>query len=180
MFKNFFMTAYRNLAKHRLFTILNVFGLALGMSLCLLYIAWLNFVFTFDNFHPLKDRIYRVNTQLLNGQENPLYASAPSGLAQKLQEEIAGVETVVRVNTLLSGTGKFQDKKIGMQGYFTDPSFLKVFNFPLLRGDKNTALNEPNSILISETKAKTIFGDVEGLGQVIRLEPYGDLLVTGI
>src|SRR5687768_1707165 len=70
MFKNFFLTAWRNLSKNKLFTVLHVFGLALGMSLCLLYIAWLVFIFSYDDFHPDRDRIYRVNSLLQNHEEN--------------------------------------------------------------------------------------------------------------
>ncbi len=69
MLKSFFMTAYRNLSKNRLFTVLHIFGLALGMCICLLYIAFLVFLSTYDNFHPDRERIYRVTTQLQDAQE---------------------------------------------------------------------------------------------------------------
>lgn len=180
MFKNFVLTAYRNLKKNKLFTILHVFGLALGMSLCLLYIAWLTFIFTYDNFHPNKDRIYRVNTLLQNNEENPLYASAPAELAVSLNKDIPGVSSVVRINTSFSGELISGDKKIFVDGYFVDTSFLQVFNFPLIKGNKATALNEPNTMLISETEAKKFFGSKDPLGQVLKAGEYGDFLITGI
>jgi putative ABC transport system permease protein len=180
MLKNFFLTAWRNLSKNKLFTILHVFGLALGMSLCLLYIAWLVFVFSYDSFHPNKDRIYRVTTLLQNNEENPLYASAPVDLATNLEKDITGVETVVRINTFLGGEMINGDKKIYVDGYFADTSFFQVFNFPLLKGDKATALSQPNSIVISETEAIKFFGNKEPMGEVIKAGPYGDLMITGI
>jgi len=180
MFKNFFLTAWRNLYKNKLFTVLHVFGLALGMSLCLLYIAWLVFIFKYDNFHPNKDRIYRVTTLLQNNEENPFYASAPVDLATNLEKDITGVEKVVRINTFLGGEMINGDKKIFVDGYFADTSFFQVFNFPLLKGDKATALSQPNSIVISETEAIKFFGTKEPMGEMIKAGPYGDLMVTGI
>jgi putative ABC transport system permease protein len=180
MFKNFFLTAWRNLYKNKLFTVLHVFGLALGMSLCLCYIAWLVFIFKYDNFHPDRDRIYRVNTLLQDNEDNPYYASAPVAVAHDLEKNITGVEKVVRINTTLSGEMISQDKKIFVDGYFADASFFTVFNFPLLKGDKSTALSQPNAIVISETVAKKFFGDKEPMGEMIKAGPFGDLLVTGI
>ena len=180
MFNNFFVTAWRNLYKNKLFTVLHVFGLALGMSLCLLYIAWLAFIFTYDNFHSDKDRIYRVTTLLQNNEENPSYASAPVELATNLEKDITGVEKVIRINTSLGGEMIHGDKKIYVDGYFADASFFQVFNFPLLKGDKVTALSQQNSIVISETEAKKFFGTKEPIGEMIKAGPYRDLLVTGI
>ncbi|HTE23630.1 ABC transporter permease [Flavitalea sp.] len=180
MFKNFFLTAWRNLYKNKLFTVLHVFGLALGMSLCLLYIAWLVFIFTYDDFHTNKDRIYRVTTLMQNNEENPYYASAPVELAHNLEKDITGVEKVIRINTFLGGEMIHGDKKIYVDGYFADVSFFQVFNFPLVKGDKATALSQPNCIVISETEAKKFFGDKEPMGEMIKAGPYGDLMVTGI
>ncbi|MHA4847594.1 ABC transporter permease [Flavitalea antarctica] len=180
MFKNFFLTAWRNLSKNKLFTVLHVFGLALGMSLCLLYIAWLVFIFSYDDFHPDRDRIYRVNSLLQNNEENPYLASAPLEVAHHLKTDISGVEKVIRINEFLGGQMIYGDKKIYVNGYFADPAFFQVFNFPLIKGDKATALSQPNSIVISETEAKKFFGNNEPMGQFIKAGPYGDLMVTGI
>ena len=115
MFKNFFRVAVRNLSKNKFFTILNVIGLALGMSLTLLFIAFFTFLYRFDDFHPNGDRIYRVTSQLLDKQENPQYASAPSHLAENLKE-FSGVEKVVRIHRSLYGNAVYGDKKIALSG----------------------------------------------------------------
>lgn len=180
MLQNFFKTAYRNLYKNKFFTILNVIGLALGMSLSLLFVALLSFLYRYDNFHPLRDRIYRVTTQVYDTKENPHYASAPVGLAQKLKKEIAGVEEVVRIHSSLGGEAIYHEKKISLDGYFADPAFLKMFNFPLLLGNRATALTKPNAIVITEKEAKKIFGSKEAMGEMIRIQPYGDFVITGI
>jgi len=180
MFKNFVLTAWRNLSKNKLFTVLHVFGLALGMSLCLLYIAWLVFIFTYDDFHPDRHRTYRVTTLLQDNEENPYYATAPVNLAHNLRKDIPGVEQVVRINTALGGEMISGDKKISVQGYFADSNFFQVFNFPLVRGDKFSALNQPNAIVLSETEATKFFGTKEPLGETIQAGPYTNLIVTGV
>src|SRR4051812_33055547 len=96
MFKNYFKTATRNLAKNKFFTTLNVFGLAVGMSLSLLFVAMVVFVYRFDNFHPNRQRIYRVITHVQDRNGNPSYASAPIGTASLLNN-FSSVEKVVRI-----------------------------------------------------------------------------------
>lgn len=179
MFRNFFKVAVRNLSKNKFFTILNVLGLALGMSLCLLFIAFLAFLSRFDDFHSNGDRIYRVTSQLYDKQENPKYASAPAGLAPNLQE-FSGVEKVVRIHRSLYGNAVYGDKKIGLGGYFADPAFFEIFSFPLAKGNKATALSNPNSIVLVQQEATKIFGDKEPMGEMINIEGYGSFVVTGI
>lgn len=179
MFKTFFKTAVRNLSKNKFFTILNVIGLALGMSLSLLFIALLFFLNRFDDFHANKQRIYRVTTQVNDNQNNPLYASSPAALAQNLKD-FAGVEQVVRINGSLYEDAVYGEKKIGMHGYFADPGFFELFNFPFVKGNKATAITNPHTIVISETEAKKIFGSKEPLGQTLQLGGYGNFLVTGV
>lgn len=179
MFQNFLKTAIRNLSKHKFFTILNVIGLGLGMSLSLLFIGLLAFLFRFDDFHPNKNRIYRVTTQVYDKQENPRMASAPAAIAQSLQG-FSGVEKVIRIERSLYSNALYKDKKIELSGYFADPAFFDIFNFPLLKGDKLTAIDRPNTIVLSETDAGKIFGNKEAMGEMIDIEGYGSFLVTGI
>ena len=179
MFRNFFKTAVRNLSKNKFFAIVNVIGLALGMSLSLLYIALLFFLNTFDDFHINKERIYRVTTQVNDKQENPRYASSPAAMAQKLKD-YAGVEKVVRINGSLNEEAVYGEKKLRMGGYFADPEFFEVFNFPLVKGNKATAITNPNTIVLSESEAEKIFGTKEPMGETLQLEGYGNWLVTGI
>jgi putative ABC transport system permease protein len=179
MFRIFFKTAVRNLSKNKFFTVLNVIGLALGMSLALLFIALLFFLNTFDNFHSDKERIYRVTTQVHDQQNNPRYASAPASLAQKLKD-FAGVEKVVRINGSLNEEATYGEKKIRIEGYFADPEFFEVFNFPFLKGSKSSAITNPNTIVLSENEAQKIFGAKEAVGKTLQLEGYGNFLVTGV
>jgi len=179
MFTNFFKTAIRNLSKNKFFTVLNVIGLALGMSLSLLFIALLFFLNTFDNFHAHKDRIYRVTSQVYDKHENPRYASAPAGIAQKLND-FSGIEKVVRIHGSLYGDAVYAEKKIRVEGYFAEPGFFEIFNFPFVKGNKATAIKNPNSIVLSENEAKKIFGEKEPMGEMLAIDGYGNFLVTGV
>ena len=180
MFKNYIKSAWRNLARHKFFTALNVFGLALGMSITLLFIAMLAFIYTYDDFHMKGDSIYRVTTQVYDKNRNPHYASAPVGLTEMLKEDFPGAIKVVPIQNSLRGDASYHEKSIHINGYFTSPDFFTVFDFPLLKGDAASALDRPNSIVITETEATKIFGTVDPMGEVIRFEPYGDFVVTGI
>jgi ABC-type antimicrobial peptide transport system permease subunit len=179
MFRNFLKTAIRNLYKNKFFTILNVIGLGLGMSLSLLFIALLSFLSRFDDFHPNGDRIYRVTTQLYDKQDNPRLASAPAALAENLKN-YSGVEKVIRLHRSLYGNAVYGEKKIDISGYFADPGFFEMFNYPLLKGNALTAITNPNSIVLSQTEATKIFGNKEAMGETIDIEGYGSFLVTGI
>jgi putative ABC transport system permease protein len=180
MFKNYFKTATRNLSKNKFFTTLNVFGLAVGMSLSLLFVAMVVFVFQYDNFHPNRQRIYRVITHVQDRNENPSYASAPIGIAQLLATNFSGVEKVVRINGSLNHQVGYGDAKIPVTGYFVDAEYLSVFNFPLLQGNAATALASPNSMVITEAAAAKIFGEKNPMGELAFIEPFGEVMVTGV
>lgn len=180
MLKNYFKIALRHLAKNKIFTGINVFGLALGMSLNLIFITILVYAFSYDDFHEKKDQIYRVITQVHDNLENPKYASAPSGLSAKLKEDFPGIENVIPVQSGFAGYANYADRELYLNGFFADPEFLKTFDFPLLNGSPVSALDRPNTVVLSEKLAGKIFGEKDPMGEIIKLEPYGDLLVTGI
>src|SRR5690242_15947487 len=112
MFRNYFKTAVRNLSRNKFFATINVFGLALGMSISLIFVAMLTFIYRYDNFHPNRDRIYRVIAHVQDNQENPSYASAPVGTAQLLKEDFTGIEKVVRIQASLYGKAIYNEKEI--------------------------------------------------------------------
>jgi len=180
MLKNYFLIATRGLAKHKLFTVINVFGLAVGMSISLLFIAMLSFLFTYDNFHVNKDRIYRVISQVTDNERNPLFASAPAELADKLNDEYAGNQKAIRINSNLGGNVLYEQKEIPFNGYFVDPDFLGVFTFPLIKGNAATVLDKPNTMVITERSAEKLFGDADPLGKVVEIEGQGLFEITGV
>lgn len=180
MLKNYFNTAVRNLSKNKFFTTLNVFGLAIGMSLSLFFVAMVVFEYQFDNFHPDRERIYRVISHVQDRNENPSFASAPIGTAQLLKNNFSGVEKVVRIHGSLNHHVGRGDSKIPVTGYFTDPEFLSVFNFPLQQGNAVTALAKPNTMVITPAAAARIFGEKNPMGEILFIEPFGEIMVTGV
>ncbi len=180
MFKTYFKTATRNLSKNTLFTTLNVLGLALGMSLNLLWVAMMVFIYQFDNFHPNKEHIYRVITHVRDRNENPSFASAPIGAAQLLKGNFTGVEKAVRIHQSLPKHVRYAEFDFPVKGYFADAEYLSMFNFPLLRGNPATSLEKPNTMVITEAAAARIFGEKDPTGEVVFIKPYGDVMITGI
>jgi ABC-type antimicrobial peptide transport system permease subunit len=180
MLKNYLLIATRNLMRHKFFTVINVLGLAVGMSISLLLIAMLAFLWRYDDFHANKRSIYRVITSVDDLNQKRRMASAPAGLAEKLSDHFTGTDKVVRINAGLSGEATHEEKQIPLQGYFVDPEFMEVFTFPLSKGNVTTALDNPNNLLITEVAAKKVFGDEDPIGKVISIGPFGDFQITGV
>ena len=180
MFKNYLKTAARNLSKNKLFTTLNVVGLALGMSLNLLFVAMVVFVFQFDDFHSNKENVYRIITHVQDRHDNPSFASAPVGAAQLLKGHFEGVERVVRIHQSVPRTVYRGETEISIKGYFADADYLSVFDFPLVQGDPATSLVHPNTMVVTEAAAARIFGGQDPMGEVVSVEPFGEVVITGV
>ena len=178
MLRSYFIIASRSLAKHKFFTVINVLGLAVGMSISLLFIAMVTFVATYDDFHAHGDRIYRIISKTnLRDKE---FARTPLPLAERLSHEYPGIEKVIRIDNNASGEAEFNNKQIPMEGFFVDADFLNVFSFPMKNGNASSALAKPSNLVITEAGAKRMFGSEEPVGKVIKLEKYGEFEITGL
>lgn len=181
MFRSILTTALRNILRNRSFSIINMVGLSVSMSLALLVILIIREQYTYDNFHRDSDRIYRVNTRALRvegGSED--YASAPLPVARVLRDEYTFAEEVVALNRRFGGDVTYGNVNVPVSGLFVDPAFLNVFNFPLEKGNPASALKEPNSLILTQTSAKRIFGDRDALGQTVTVSGYGEFTITGV
>jgi putative ABC transport system permease protein len=180
MLGSYFVTATRNLAKHRFFTIINVTGLATGMSVSLLVIAIVSYVQTYDDFQANKDRIYRVITHVDSQQYSDDFASSPAPLHDKLST-FTGIDKIVRFSTEFSDDVSYENHELlPLRGYFVDPAFLTVFTFPLQQGNKSTALSQPNSIVITPAAALRIFGTKDAIGKTLQVGDKGLFEITGV
>jgi putative ABC transport system permease protein len=179
MFRNYLKIALRNIVRHKGYSVINVAGLAMGMACALLIILWIQDELSYDRFHDNADRLHLVvQTQNLEtGQQTIPTQQAPLG--PLLKENIPEISEYARFReylyTLAHGEKTFQEEI-----YFTDPSFLTMFNFPLIQGDPATALEAPHSILLTETVAQKYFDEDKPVGKVLRLNDQMDLTVTGI
>lgn len=180
MILNYIKIAFRSLTRNRMFSFINIFGLALSMSVCMMVILRTKDQLSYDRFHPYPSRTYRVITKVSEQKNDPYYlASTPLPLKNTL-EDSSLIDDVVKVYTAIHHDASYHDKVIKISGAFTEPSFFHVFGFKLLKGNEKTALEKPNSIIITEDAAKRLFGSEEALGQTISLDKLGDFSVTGI
>lgn len=180
MIKNYLIIAIRNILRNRVMTFINVFGLTVSMSVCLLLLLIAMDQFAYDNFHQNTDRIYRVITDRIHDNE---YVWSTASTAFPLKEKINSHETVEKATIIkrgLEGVATWESVEMPFTGYYTDSHFLEMFNFPLLKGNKKEVFSLPNSIVLTKDFAKKIFGDEEPLNQTIEVEEIGQFIVTGV
>jgi putative ABC transport system permease protein len=205
MLFNYLKVGLRNLLQYKVFSFINVFGLAAAMSVCMLIILMLADQKSHDQFNVNKDRIYRI---LSDGPDfrHP-YATSPSPLAAVLQKDYPVVQTTTRLemgvggdlgygDEVRSGSGKAMEKSAEARGYFADSSFFSVFSFELEQGDKASALVAPNSIVLTHELAHTLFKNEDPIGRSVSFTdrgltlfgqagapvatPWGNFTVTGV
>ena len=186
MIKNYFKTAWRNLVKHKFFSFISVAGLAIGLCACILIIQYVNAELGVDRFHTNLDNLYRVvNDRYQQGLLVQHSAMTYSGIGKVMKDKIPEVETYCRVTPYRVEVISWADKKIADQrAVLVDASFLSMFTYSLLAGDPKSALQEPNSIIVSEKMAREQLGVKEPqslLGQMMIFDtdslPYK---ITGV
>ena len=186
MFKTFFKITYRNFVRQKVYSLLNVSGLAIGLTCFILIFLYIQDELSFDRFHADSDRIYRVLEHFESEGVGEHSASQPFPVGPTLINDYpAQVEQMVRLFNFQSPTlalaNKETDKAFNESRiFFADSSFLRVFDFELLEGDRATALDEPNSILITPTMARKYFGEAEAMGKLLEFQGQQNLKVTGI
>lgn len=181
MLRSILTTALRNITRHRTFSIINLLGLSVGMSLGLLIIMILRDQYTFDNFHKNPEKIYRINTMAIrtSGNTEP-YASVPLPLGDAIADDYTFTEKVVRVNRRFDADAIYGSVNIPLDGIITESSFFEVFNFPFEKGDPATALKDPKGIVLTHEAAEKLFGKTEPLGQTFTFGSYGEFQITGV
>ena len=186
MFRNYLKTAFRNLGKRKGYTIINVLGLAIGMSVCLLIVLFIKSELSYDLTQQRGDRIYRMVVERRYPGRATSYSFIPQSYASAVKQECPEVEEAVRVFStgggsfqLKYGERKFEEKR----AFFVDSNFFRVFSAKFLTGDPLTALSKPNAVVLTETSAKKYFGSVANATGKL-LEPEGNrappLEVTGV
>ena len=182
MLKNYLLVAFRNLSKNKAFSFINIVGLAIGMAACLLILQYVNFELSFDNFHVKKDRIYRINQDRYNnGKLSTQWAGgafAPGSAFKAVLPEIEDFVKIVGAGQVLAN---YKDQKMVIKNdYFAGASFFNIFSFPLISGDPKTALKEPNTVVISEDVAQTLFHNIDPVGQSLVINSNKPLKITGV
>ncbi|MBD0289564.1 MAG: ABC transporter permease, partial [Flavisolibacter sp.] len=193
MIRNYFKIAWRNLKKNKLFSFINIFGLSIGLTCCMLIAVYIFNELNYDTHHVYKHRLYQLGTDFMNeGEEKPA-ANTSGGVGRLMQQEFPEIEKTARLMRLWrddktlfqysdeSGTAKsFYEK----QGYLADSTFFQILTYRFKEGNPQTALAQPGSVVLSEEIAAKLFGNKPALDKVLRISSstHGDhdYKVTGV
>ena len=178
MLKNFIKIAFRNLLRNKSFSAINIAGLTVGMASALLILLWIQNEVSFDKFHKNKDYLYEAWNRGTYNNKLQCWNSTPKILAPTLKQEFPEIEDVARTNNqwFVTTVGL---KQISCNGLFADPSFLKMFSFPVLQGNAETALSSVSNVVITQKMAIKMFGTEDAIGKIIKIDKT-NLTVAGI
>lgn len=181
MLKNYVMVAIRNLRRHKFFSLINISGLAVGMTACLLMLMFVVSEVSYDNFHTHLDRIFRITAEWGEAGNTRRFAASVPGAVPALQTEVPGVDAAARLRNVPAAVitddqGRaFREENV----YYADPGILEIFSWDLIRGDKRTALAEPFTVVLSRKIAAKYFGTEEAVGKTLLLKE-NSYRITGI
>ena len=180
MLKNYLRIAWRSILKQKGYSFINIFGLASGMACCIFLLLWVQDELSYDRFHRNAPQIFRIEAAA-RADSSQRNAEVPCALAPAIAESVPEVQYVTRVfdremMRLQHGENSFYERNVNL----VDPSFLRIFSFPLLKGDPQTALKRPFSMVLSKKTAKKYFGNDEAVGKTVLLNGRYAFTVTGI
>ena len=183
MFKNYLKIAIRNLWRHKGFSFINLFGLSVGLTCCLLIALFILNELSYDKYHANANRIYRVTRDFVNpdGSDALHLGSIAPPFGPLLKNYFSDAEEVVRIMQNRATISLNQEKTFNeVDVFFAEPGFFKVFTAPVISGNPATALSEPNTIMLTEEMAGKYFPQQNPLGQTLRLNSELNLKVTGV
>lgn len=177
MIRNYMKIALRKILRQKIFSFINIAGLAIGMAICILLLLWIQDELSYDKFHENAETICRVNMDDQRYGVTWPVVSIPVGPA--LEQEYPEIIASTRVSDFV-GLIAYEDKKFDELGVYVDPSFFDIFSFPFISGDTKTALSSPDSIILTQGLAEKYFGKSDPLGQLLNINQEHDLRITGV
>lgn len=179
MLKNFITLTFRNLWKTKGYSFLNIFGLAVGIAAASLIFLWVEDEVNYNDF-PNKDALYIVNSKQFFDGNVAVFSATQGPLAPAIESEIPGIQSAVRLDWGTKALFSVDEKRLYQQGRYVDPGFLNMFSVQFLSGDSNSALNDLNNIVLSETAAHKLFGSVDVIGKIILFDNDQSYKVSGV
>jgi putative ABC transport system permease protein len=181
MFKNFVITAIRTILRSKTFSLINILGFSIGIACTVLILFWVHDELSYDRYHENKDRIYRVLSRVPTGEGFLEAGVTPAALAPMIEDEFPEIEKATRFKsmgryTFVKGEKKFKEKYCGL----AESKLFSIFTFPFIKGNPQTCLDGPNSIVLTESLARKYFGDENALGKSIELLGVGVFKVTAV
>jgi putative ABC transport system permease protein len=180
MIKNYLKIALRNIKKHKGYSFINIAGLVVGMTCCILILLWVQDELGYDRYHENAGRIYRITYAEEIGDAFDHYALPPFAAAPAFAAEVPGIKAYTRLwqrtGLIKHAENNFDERNI----FYVDKDFFKIFSHSFIEGDPTTALENPGSIVLTQDMAEKIFGNKPALGEILNLNADGDLVVTGV
>lgn len=181
MFKNYLKTAYRNLYKTKVFALINILGLALGMTICLLILHYVNFEKSYDRFHPHSDRIYRLRYERTDEQgQSVRFASCCPPAASRIREKYPEVEKIGRLFRYRASVSHGDTRFFEERMYFAEPNVFEILKFNFTKGNPLKDLQDPNNAFLSQTTARKYFGNEKPIGKFISVDKKNDYQIVGL
>ncbi len=180
MIKNYLLTAFRNVLRYKGFSLINIFGLSLSMSVCMLIIVVILDQFSYDKMHTKSKRIYRVQQVDSLFEMSLKMASNPYALGIELRDNYAIAEEVIILNNSFGGEGLYKDTRLSLNGFYTSTEFFDVFDFQLEQGSVEGILDEPYSLVLSWETANKFFGEEDPIGKFIEIDTLRAYEVKGV
>ena len=181
MFKNYFKIAYRNILKQKTYSVINIFGLALGLAACILVGLYIWQDLHYDNYHNNSDRIFRLTMQTIAPTYTNHMAETPALVAPNLEQNFPEIDKISRIyfssdNLITYESKKFYEDEI----IFADEDFFEMFSYEVLQGNPNILLNNKNSVVITRKMADKYFGTESPIGKTFNFNNRVDLEITGV
>ena len=181
MLKSYFKVALRNLLNNRVYSLINIGGLAIGIATSVLILLWVADELSYDRYHIHADRLYRTIVQGQIADQAVAWPNSPAPFAGFVKSKVPEVESVTRFNLIDKALFTYNNQPFQeSDGAYTDPTTLTMFSFTFLEGNPATALDDPKSVVLSQTLAHKYFGDEPAVGQTIRFDNRQDLAVSAV
>ena len=180
MIRNYLLTALRNVLRYKGFSLINILGLSLSMSVCMLILVVIQDQYSYDKIHTRGSQIYRVQQVDSLADIGLKMGSNPYALGIELRDNYAVAEKVVILNNTFRGDGLYKDTRLSLDGLYTSSEFFEVFDFQLEEGSTDGILDEPYTMVLSRTSANKFFGDENPIGKFIEIDTLGAYEVKGV
>ena len=180
MFRNYFLTSWRNIIKDKGYAGFNILGLAIGMAVALIIGLWAQYQFSYDRFLPQFEQAYRVMVRSSRNGVAEAGSATCLPMADAIKKDVPGVRYVAQADFTGQHSLMAGDKKLYSTGIFAGGDFLKIFQYPLLRGNAGEVLKEPASIVLTRAAAIALFGYTDPMNKIVRLDNLHDIKVAGV
>ncbi|RYF48345.1 MAG: ABC transporter permease, partial [Cytophagaceae bacterium] len=180
MIRNYILTAWRNITRSKMYSLIHIGGLAVGMAVSILLLIYVADDYNYDKFHENYDQLYEVYRHQTSDAGINTGNSTPPPLAAAITKDFPEIENVARRNWGGYGLLSYGEKAVRFKGNLVDNSFLHMFSFQFVRGDAASAFKELNSIVLTETAAKKLFGNEEAFNKIVKFNNDDPMRVSAI